>query len=217
MTPQLTKTIENLNKNGIHTIVVPTKHDVVPTLKKLIPPGSTVSVGGSMSLFETGAIDWLKNATDLQHLDRYADGLSREDIERLYEQAHTMDFYLTSTNAVTENGELYNVDGRSNRVAAIASGPKTVICVTGTNKIVPNLTAAIHRVKTIAAPRNCVRLNCDTYCAAKGQCKAIDAGQTGMTDGCTSPGRICCNYLITAQQRRPGRIIILFVKEEIGY
>lgn len=216
MNEALENAIANLNKNGIHTLVVDRKEDVVPALEKLIPAGASVSVGGSMSLFKCGAMTWLGSGV-VNHLDRYAPGLTPEQVEKIYEQAHTVDVYLTSTNAVTENGELYNVDGRSNRIAAIANGPKRVIFVTGINKIVKDLDAAIHRVKTVAAPQNCVRLNCDTYCRTHGRCVAVARGETGMTAGCSSPGRICCNYLVSAQQRRPGRMTVLFVKEDLGY
>ena len=115
---------------------------------------------------------------------------------------------------MTERGELYNVDGFANRVAAIANGPKKVIMVVGINKIVPDLDAAIRRVKTIAAPLNTKRLNCDTYCYHTGVCMGLEGG---MTDGCNAPGRICCNYLVSAHQRHPDRITVILVGEPCGY
>ena len=121
---------------------------------------------------------------------------------------------MTSSNAVTERGELYNVDGNSNRIAAIAFGPSRVIMVVGINKIVPDLDAAIRRVKTIAAPKNTQRLSCKTYCEAAGKCAGLDGD---LCAGCASDARICCNYLVSAKQREPGRIHVIFVGEELGY
>ena len=111
-----------------------------------------------------------------------------------------------SSNAVTEEGELYNVDGNSNRVAALAYGPDSVIVVAGCNKIVPDIAAAVERVKKIAAPVNATRLHCSTPCAKTGECM-----------NCHSDGRICCNYLVSAQQRHQDRIKVILVGEELGY
>ena len=116
------------------------------------------------------------------------------------------DCYLTSCNAVTEQGELYNVDGNANRVAAMTYGPKSVICVVGYNKIVPNLEAAVARVEQVAAPANAVRLHRKTPCTVTGRC-----------EDCHSPDRICCTTVIHRQQRVPGRIKVILVGEELGY
>lgn len=201
MNEMLTTTIENLNKNNIETFYVDSKDRVVDLLETLVPHGSTVSAGGSMSLYESGVIDYLESGK-FKLIDKF-----KNDSE----------YYFCSSNAVTKNGELYNVDGRSNRVAAIAYGPKNVIMVVSVNKIVNNLDEAIKRVKTIAAPKNCVRLNCDTYCKATGYCEAIAKSKTGMTDGCKSKARICCNYLVSALQREKNRIKVIFVEENLGY
>ena len=115
---------------------------------------------------------------------------------------------------MTLAGELYNVDGNCNRITAIAYGPKKVILVVGINKIVPDLDAAIRRVKTIAAPLNTKRLGCNTYCHETGVCMGLEGS---MTDGCSGPGRICCNYLISAQQRHPDRIHVILVGEPLGF
>ena len=113
------------------------------------------------------------------------------------------------------NGELFNVDGNSNRVAALCFGPASVIVVVGCNKIVPTLHDAIRRVKQIAAPENAVRLHCRTYCASAGHCQGLDSDE--MTAGCGSEGRICCNYVVSAHQRVPGRIKVILVGEPLGY
>jgi L-lactate utilization protein LutB len=212
----LKKTMVNLEKNGISSWYVEKRKDVVPRLKELLDPGSTVGVGGSMTLFECDVIEFLRKG-DFIFLDRYAPDLSGEQISQIYARSAVADHYLCSCNAVTEQGELYNVDGRSNRVSAIAYGPKSVILVVSVNKIVANLDEAVYRVKTIAAPRNCVRLDCDTYCRNHGKCMSLLKENSGMTDGCQSADRICCNYLVSARQRQKGRIKIIFIGEESGY
>lgn len=207
------KVMENLRKNGIAAEYVATKEDVLPRIKELLPTGSTVATGGSRTLAETGVINLLKSG-DYTYLDRMDPTLTPEQKQEITMKGNMADVYLCSSNAVTESGELYNVDGFCNRIAAIAFGPKSVIMVVGINKIVPNIDAAVRRVKTIAAPLNTKRLNCDTYCRTAGVCMGVDGS---MTDGCHSPARICCNYLISAQQRIPERIRVILVGEKLGF
>ena len=192
---------------------VETKEEVVPLVKSLMAEGCTVSVGGSMTLKETGVMDLLRSGI-YQFLDRAAEGITPEEVQRVYEETFAADCYLGSANAITEDGILYNVDGNANRISAMTFGPKSVIIVAGVNKIVPGLEAAIRRVKTIAAPANTKRLSCNTYCREKGHCVAVDGG---MTDGCSSPERICCSYSILGPQRQPGRIKVIVVNESLGY
>ena len=130
--------------------------------------------------------------------------------------AFCADAYLTSSNAITEQGELFNVDGNCNRVAAMLFGPKSVIVVAGYNKIVANLEEAVLRLKKVAAPANCIRLNRDTYCAHAGECKGVCGS---MTEGCSSPDRICAGYTVIAKQqpKYAGRIKVILVGEELGY
>jgi len=213
MLKRVERTRENLKKNRIASYYVKTCDEVVPLLKELIKEGDTVSIGGSVTLDECGVPEFLKNG-GFNYLDRYEPGLNREQIEELFHKAFFADVYLSSSNAVTEKGELYNVDGNSNRVAAILYGPKKVILVCGINKIVPNLDAAIERVKTVAAPANAMRLGCDTHCAEHGRCAGINSG---MADGCGKDARICANYVVSAMQRKPDRINVIFVGENLGY
>ena len=202
-----------LSRNGIESHFVATAAEVKDAVASLLHDGDVVAVGGSESLKETGVLDLLRSGA-YQFLDRYTPGLTRDQCEEIYRQSFFADAYLCSCNAVTLHGELYNVDGNSNRIAAIAYGPKSVIMVVGINKLVPDLDAAVRRVKTIAAPKNAKRLSCDTYCAETGRCAGADGG---MTLGCGQDGRICANYLVSAKQRHKNRIKILFVGEEIGY
>lgn len=206
-------TIKNLEKNNIEALYVESKEDVVPLIEKLVPQGSTVAVGGSVSLDESGVLSHLRSGR-YEFFDRYAQGLSREEVIEVYRKSFGVDAYFCSSNAVTEEGELYNVDGNANRISAIAFGPKTVIMVVGVNKIVKNIDEAVKRVKTIAAPKNCRRLDCRTYCFEKGHCMDMDGG---MGKGCDSPQRICRHYLVSAKQAVMGRIKVIIVNEELGY
>ncbi len=205
--------ITNLRKNHLNPQVVTTKADVVPLIERLLNDGDTVAVGGSVTLNETGVIDLLRNG-NYQFLDRYAEGLTREQTEEIFRRSFFADAYLCSSNAITEQGELYNVDGTGNRVAALAYGPKKVIVVVGVNKIVKDLDEAAKRVKVCAAPLNTQRLGLETYCNKTDHCMKVDGG---MTEGCSVDKRICCSYLITGYQRQTDRIHVILVEEECGY
>lgn len=205
--------MDNLRKNHLNPVFVPSKDEVIPLIKQLLHDGDVVAVGGSVTLDETGVIELLRNG-DYQFLDRYADGLTRKQIEELFRQSFFSDAYVCSSNAVTESGELYNVDGTGNRVAALAYGPKKVIIVVGVNKIVKDLDEAVRRVKTCAAPPNTHRLGFETYCNKVGHCMMVDGG---MTDGCAADMRICCSYLVTGYQRQKDRIHVILVGEPCGY
>lgn len=213
MNETVQKVIENLRKNRIAVEYVSSKEDVLPLVKAILPIGCTVATGGSKSLSETGVMDLLANG-DYRFLDRMAPELTAEERQQVTLDGGQADVYLCSSNAITEDGELYNVDGNCNRISAIAFGPKRVIMVVGVNKIVPDLNVAINRVKTIAAPMNTKRLNCDTYCNKTGVCMGLDGK---MTDGCNSPARICCNYLVSGQQRVLNRITVILVGESLGF
>ena len=210
------KVIENLGKNNMHGYFVTTKEEALAKVEELLEPGSTIASGGSMTLRECGIMELLRNGS-YHYLDREKLGLSREQIEEIYQKAFSADAYLCSCNAVTDNGELYNVDGNSNRVAAICYGPASVIIVAGYNKIVKNIEAAVRRVKTVAAPANCRRLHCKTYCAEKGECISLSLEQQELSGGCAGEDRVCCNYVVNAKQRKNGRIKVILVGEELGY
>lgn len=208
------KTMANLEKNNMKAYFVETKEDVIPLIKTLITDGESVSHGGSETLKEIGAIEMIKTG-NYDYIDR--SGLEGEELRQSYIRAFGCDTYLTSVNAVTENGELYNVDGNSNRVACIVYGPRQVIAVVGINKIVKDINAAVERVKTTAAPPNTKRLNCQTPCAVTGECISLNKENPMICDGCESPQRICCNYVISAKQRHKDRIKVIIVNESLGY
>lgn len=207
------KTIKNLEKNNIKTYFVESKKDVVPLIEKMLDEGATVAVGGSVTLSETGVLEHLRCGR-YTFFDRYEDGLGALGIKEVFRQSFRVDAYFCSTNAITEEGELYNVDRTGNRVGAISYGPENVIIVAGVNKIVADIDEAVKRVKTISAPKNCLRLNCDTFCAKKGFCADLNGG---MGKGCDSKERICTHYLVTSKQLQPDRIKVILVNEELGY
>jgi L-lactate utilization protein LutB len=211
----IVKTVENLKKNNMETFVVKNREEARALALSMIPEGSVCASGGSVTLKECGVIDAIKEGA-YSYLDRSAPGLTDEERDELMLRAQSCDVYLSSSNAVTEDGELYNVDGNSNRVSNLLYGPKKVIFVVGMNKIVKDLDEAVVRVKTIAAPLNCKRLNCDTPCAKTGKCISLMQGGN-MPKGCNSDGRICVNFTIMARQRKKDRVKIILVEEELGY
>ncbi|MBR4628128.1 MAG: lactate utilization protein [Ruminococcus sp.] len=206
---------EKLKKNNMEFYYAETAKDVRPIVEKLMPEGCTVTHGGSVSMTECGIRELLASGR-YNYLDR-SKAATAEEVKQIYRSAFSADVFISSANAITEDGVLYNVDGNSNRIAAIAYGPDSVIIIAGYNKIVRDLHEAELRVKTEAAPPNCVRLSCDTYCANAGECVSLSKASHQMSDGCSGDGRICCNYLISAQQRHKGRIKVIIVGEELGY
>lgn len=208
------KTMDNLEKNGIKSYFVETKAEVVPLIKTLVNKGESVSNGGSVTLQETGVMDLL-NSGYYDFIDRT--GLEGEELRQAYIRAFGCDTFFCSSNAVTENGELYNVDGNSNRVACIVYGPRQVIMVVGVNKIVKDINEAVKRVKEKAAPLNTKRLSCKTPCEATGKCISLNKEDPLMCDGCASPQRVCCNYVVSARQRHKDRIKVILVNENLGY
>lgn len=211
---RMEKTKSALEKNNMQVFIADNKAEVLNIVKTLIKKDDVIGSGGSVSLAQCGIIDLLRTS-DYNFLDR--SDFTPENIREFYIKCFSTDTYFTSANAITENGELYNVDGNSNRIAAIAYGPKSVIVVAGYNKIVKNLEEAVIRVKSIAAPANTARLNCNTYCNEKGECAAFAQSCPSITSGCSSNDRICCNFLVSAQQRHKNRIKVILVAESLGY
>ncbi len=209
----LEKTVKSLEKNNMAVYIADTKEDVIPIVKSLINKGDSITCGGSVSLQDCGVADMMKNG-DYLFLDRSVPGLTPEQVDEIYAKGYSCDAFFCSANAVTENGELYNVDGRANRISFIAHGPKKVICVVGINKIVEDIPAAVKRVKTVAAPLNCKRLNMNTPCFHTGKCIVPDGG---MGTGCASPDRICCDFMVSAYQRVKNRVNVIICRESLGY
>ncbi|MCH3916798.1 MAG: lactate utilization protein [Spirochaetia bacterium] len=212
------ETIENLKKNQITAYYVEDKQQAVQKVTSLLKAGETVSVGGSMTLFETGIIDLLRNGT-YKFLDRYEKGLTKDQVNEIYRKSFYADTYLASANAVTRHGEILEVDGNGNRVAAITWGPKQVILVVGINKITQDLSSAVERVKNIATPSNTRRLKVDTFCMKHGHCISpyCDAHNLMALSAGSCPDSICSISTVFSHQLHAGRIKVIIVGEQLGY
>lgn len=202
---KIERTIKALEKNNMSGYVVNDEEELFKKIDELVNEGDLVACGGSMTLFETKVIDYLRSGK-YNFLDRYVANLSSDDKKDIYRKSFYADAYFASTNAVTENGELYNVDGNGNRVAAMLYGPDKVILVVGVNKIVKDVSEAINRNKEICAPANVKRLSCKTPCSSTGKCM-----------DCSSPERICCEYTLIKRQKIAGRMHVIFLNEHFGY
>ena len=167
----------------------------------LIPEGSSVTMGGAMSAHEIGLVDALKSGC-YNFIDRDA----MEDKRAAMLAAYDADVFLTSANAVTQDGILVNIDGNSNRVSAIAQGPKKVIFIVGMNKVCDDLDGAMKRARNVAAPINAQRFGLSTPCA-----------KTGACFDCKSPDTICCQFLITRFSKHNGRIHVILVNDNLGF
>ena len=212
---RIDKTMANLKRNKMEPYFCETSAQARELVKTLINKGDTISSGGSVTLKQTGIYDII-TSSDYNYLDRSREGITREEVEEVYRKTFCADAFFTSTNALTENGELYNVDGNSNRVAAIAYGPKSVIFIVGYNKIVKDLGEAVARVKHTAAPKNTVRLELDTPCSKTGECISCTTGGDAPS-GCLNERRICCSYLVSAFQRHKNRYKVILVAQSLGY
>ena len=202
---RMKKTVDKLKAHDFDALVVKTREDAAREIYKYVTPGTKVGVGGSITIRELGILEPLKERGNIVY-DHWAAGLSREQSREIRKSQLTSDLFLSSSNAVTMEGELVNVDGIGNRVGAITFGPKKVIIVAGYNKIVKNLDAAIKRVRNEAAPPNSRRLNLNAPCAKIGTC----------TD-CDSPDRSC--RVMVIHERKPALtdMLIILVGEELGY
>ena len=167
----------------------------------LIPEGSSVTMGGAMSAHEIGQVEALK-AGNYDFIDRDA----YEDKRAAMLAAYDADVFLSSANAITEDGQLVNIDGNANRVSAIAQGPKKVVFIVGMNKVCDDLDGAMKRARNVAAPINAQRFGLSTPCAKTGACM-----------DCKSPDTICCQFLITRFSRHKDRIHVILVNDSLGF
>ena len=197
-------TIENMKKKNMEGYYCATSAEAVEKALALMPEGSSVTWGGSVTLSECGLMDALR-AKNYELIDRM-NAKTPEEARQLYVQQVMSDFFLMSSNAVTIGGELVNIDGNSNRVACLCCGPKNVIVIAGMNKIVSTIEDGVHRVRNFAAPPNTVRLNRNTPCAKTGKC-----------GDCYSPDCVCSQIVITRRSSIPNRIKVILVGEELGF
>ena len=195
------KVIAGLKSRNMTGYYAETKEDALKQALSLIPEGSVIGMGGCMSAIEIGLTDALKSGNY-----RFIDRDRMEDKRAAMLQTYDADFFVTSANAMTEDGVLINVDGNSNRVSAIAQGPKKVICIVSMNKICPDPDSAMKRARGVAAPINAQRFGLATPCSKTGSCM-----------NCKSPDTICCQILITRYSRHKDRIHVILVGEPVGY
>ncbi len=172
-------------------------------MPKLAP--KSVAWGGSATFTATGLYEVLKNRKDLKVVDQYQKNLTPEQSIEIRRQELLVDLFFTGANAVTEDGQLVNLDGTGNRVAALTFGPKNVIVLAGRNKVMPDLESAMVRVKNFAAPANAIRLEKQTPCA-----------KTAYCEDCSGPGRICNTWTITEKSNPKGRIKVILINEDLG-
>ena len=196
--------IKNMAKKNMEGYYCATSAEAVEKSLSLMPEGASVTWGGSMTLTECGLMDALKTA-NYELIDRDT-AKTPEDSRLMYAKQVMADYYLMSSNAITIDGELVNIDGRANRVSCLCWGPQNVIIIAGMNKVCSDVESAVQRVRNFAAPPNCVRLNRNTPCT-----------QTGKCGDCYSPDCICSQVLITRRSSTPNRIKVILVGEELGY
>lgn len=170
-----------------------------------VKPGS-VSFGGSMTVLNSGLYQELKKRNDIQVIDTYDTSAPQDEFLERRRQALLSDLFITSTNAITKQGHLINLDGQGNRVAGLTFGPRHVALLVGRNKIASNMEQAIDRIKNYAAPANTIRLNKKTPCAKTSQC-----------EDCSSQDRICNTWAITEKSNPPERVKIILINENLGY
>ncbi|MGQ9648026.1 MAG: lactate utilization protein [Thermodesulfobacteriota bacterium] len=201
---QVERTIHALKKNNFEALFVPDSKSAFEEVMKRIPDGATVGVGGSVTLTQTGILEALEKR-NVPLIWPAQQAKNMEERMELYRKAFSSDIFLSSTNAITEDGKLYNVDATGNRVGAMFIGPKKTIVVAGVNKIVKDVDAAEKRVREWTAPQNAKRLNRKTPCV-----------ETGVCADCGSPDRICNIYVTLAKKPSRTDIVIILVGEKLG-
>lgn len=198
------RVVKALESRNMEAYYVKTKEEALEKALELIPEGSTISWGGTMSAQEIGLTQALKDGEYVVY-DRETVG-TREEKEEIAHKALNCDFFLGSTNAISEDGVMVNIDGNANRVAAYAYGPKNVLLIVGMNKVVKTEADAMSRAKNEVAPINAQRFGIDTPCVKNGSC--FD---------CKKPECICCQILITRYSRVAKRTKVILVDENLGF
>ena len=198
LAPKVMKGLESRNMTAYYAA---NKEEALAQALELIPEGSTIGMGGCMSAIEIGLVDALK-AGNYTFIDRDA----AEDKRAAMLESYDADVFLSSANAITEDGVIVNIDGNSNRVSAIAQGPRKVVFIVGMNKVCDDVDGAMKRARNVAAPINAQRFGLSTPCASTCSCF-----------NCKSMDTICCQFLITRFSRHEGRIHVILVNDDLGF
>lgn len=196
--------IKNMEKRQIEGYYCPDSASALKKALELIPKGASIGWGGSMTLTETGLMDAIQNG-DYKIINREL-AKTPEEQRKIYGEICCADYFLMSTNAITLDGELVNIDGRGNRVSFLCYGPQNVLILAGINKIVTDIESGLKRARDISAPPNTVRLNRKTPCSITGKC-----------ENCYSPDCICGQFVVTRRSGLPNRIKVILIGEELGY
>ena len=195
------KVIKGLQSRNMTGYYAATREEALKIALSLIEKGSSVTMGGALSAHEIGLVDAVKTG-DYRFIDRNAYADKRQAMLDAYDA----DWFLSSVNAMSDDGELVNIDGNANRVSAIAQGPKHVLFIVGMNKVCSDLDSAMKRARGIAAPTNAQRFGLSTPCSRTGACM-----------NCKSPDTICCQFLITRFSRHRDRIHVILVNDNLGF
>lgn len=198
------KVIKGLESRNMKGYYAATKEEALKIALDLIPETSSVTMGGAMSAREIGLVDALKsgNYNFIERENATTDEEKRAAILKGYDA----DYFLSSANAITEDGVMINIDGNSNRVSFIAHGPKHVIFIVGMNKVCNDVDGAMKRARNVAAPINAQRFGLTTPCSKTGACM-----------NCKSPDTICCQFLITRYSRHNDRMHVILVNDSLGF
>lgn len=196
--------IKNFERRNMEAFYCETKEDAVKLAMDIMKDGKSVGMGGSETVEEVGLLDALKNSS-LHFIDRSL-AKTPEERKAIFLETMAADYFLMSSNAVTIDGELINIDGNANRLACLLHGPDHVLMLIGMNKVVSDVEAGVARVGTHAAPPNAARLGTRTPCAVTGHC-----------GDCHSEDCMCCQIVITRHSRHKGRIKIILIGEELGF
>lgn len=200
----LEKLLNNLTARGFHAFICQNKKEAIDKVFSLIPQDKSVGIGGSMTIKEISLEVALQNRGN-EVLSHSLVALDKAPI--LYQLAQKADFYMSSCNAITINGEIINIDGSANRVSTLAFGPKNIIYLVGKNKIVSTIDEGIDRIRNYVAPKNCIRLNKNTPCAKTGKCSY-----------CNSQDCICnITTIMHHPTSKQDNVYVIIINEELGY
>ena len=198
------KVIKGLESRNMKGYYAESKEEALKKALELIPEGSSITMGGAMSAHEIGLVEAVKEG-NYNFIDRDV-AKTPEEKRAVMLQGYDADFFLSSVNAMTDDGVLVNIDGNSNRVSMIAQGPKKVLFIVGMNKVCDDIDGAMKRARSVAAPINAQRFGLSTPCSKSGTCF-----------NCKSPDTICCQFLITRFSRHEGRIHVILVNDNLGF
>jgi len=206
--PRLKDCKDALEKNNFSAFIAKTPSEAKQIIVDRILPGidvTSVSWGDSMTLYETGVLQYFKENSKIRLIETFGENISRDKSMQRRREAILTDLFLTGTNAVIESGMLVNLDMIGNRVGGITFGPKSVVIVVGRNKIVPTLADAMNRIKNYAAPANAIRHGKKTPCVKTSTCM-----------DCNSPDRICNIWTIHEKSHPKGRIKVILINQDLG-